>query len=187
MKGHQVRSSTALILLALLAAASGCSPDTPLFSHKPEQAENNDAVINGRKIFDWRRDLRAFRNVKKVILATVALSEAGTLAVPGLRKDLEDSLARNWAAKTLVAIGPEAASALPDLETALSKPDTLKSGIGGPFKPWGHAAMISIRQDPAGHIDQMITLLGTKDKDIRFFTCQALRELGDLASTPDRQ
>lgn len=58
----------------LLFLFSSCS-DTPMSARCP-QAQNDDTVWEGKKLAEWRWDLRGFRNVQKCATASAALAPA---------------------------------------------------------------------------------------------------------------
>ena len=145
MKGESTVTRLAQLFLCASAVLvlSSCS-DTPMSARVP-QAQNDDTVWEGKKLKEWRWDLRGFRNVQKCATASSALARAGSLAVDGLSQDVNDGsvfFVNVWAAKALCEIGPDAKEALPALQTAVeTAQEEGKSHMGWrSFEPWGRAA-----------------------------------------------
>lgn len=187
MKYGSTKSSlTATILgVFIVFLLSSCS-DTPISARVP-QAENDETVWEGKKIKEWRWDLRGFRNVQKCATASAALARAGKLSVAGLSKDVNDGsvfFVNVWAAQALCKIGPDAKDALPALQTAVTTAKEMGKTHTGwrNFEPWGRAALVKISGQPAEHIDIIATFLNDSDSLVRINSCRALRELATMAN-----
>lgn len=163
---------------------SSCS-DTPLSARVP-QAQNDDTVWEGKKLKEWRWDLRGFRNVQKCATASSALASAGKLAVDGLSKDVNDGsvfFVNVWAAQALCKVGPDAKEALPALQTAVATAQEQgKSHMGWRnFEPWGRAAIVLISGENGDHIQKIALFLRDSDELVKINACRALGQLGSRA------
>jgi len=167
-----------------LLVLSSCS-DTPMSARVPE-AQNDDMVWEGKKLREWRWDLRGFKNVKKCVIASGALARAGKLAVDGLSKDVNDGsvfFVNVWAAQALCKIGPDAKEALPALQTAVATAQEQgKSQMGWRnFEPWCRAAIVLISGENGDHIQKITLFLQDSDELVRINACRALAQLGSRA------
>ncbi len=165
---------------------SSCS-DTPMSARVPP-AQNDETVWEGKKLREWRRDLRGFRNVQKCAAASAALTRAGSLAVDGLSKDVNDGsvfFVNVWAAQSLYKIGPDAKEALPALQTAVATAqENGKSHTGWRnFEPWGRAAIVSICGESGDHISKIALFLQDSDGLVKINACRALGQLGPRAQS----
>ena len=181
----KVNCFTAFFLGALVVLLLSSCSDRPLSARVP-QAKNDDTVWEGKKLREWRWDLRRFRNVKKCATASATLARAGKLAVDGLSKDVNDGsifYVNVWAAQALCEIGPDAKEALPALQTAVAKAQERgKSDVGWRnFEPWGRAAIVLISRDNSDHIQKIALFLQDSDELVKINACRALRELGSRA------
>lgn len=172
--------------ICVLLLLSSCS-DTPMSARVP-QAQNDDAVWEGKKLQEWRWDLRGFRNVQKCAAASAALGRAGKLAVDGLSKDVNDGsvfFVNVWAAQSLCKIGPDAKEALPALQTAVATAQEQgKSHMGWRnFEPWGRAAIVLVGGDSGDHIQKIALFLQDSDGLVKINACRALGQLGARAQT----
>lgn len=174
-----------LLFLCLIFLLSACDQFF-LAANSPESAENDNVPWEGRKIIEWRWDLRHFRDVKKCSRAKDALVRAGRLAVPGLAKDVNDGsvfYVNVWAAMALFQIGSDAHDAIPALESAIKRAQEKgKHDLGWRnFEPWGRAAIVRIKNDPGGQITKIISFLEDTDDLVRSNAIKALGNLGGLA------
>ena len=165
---------------------SSCS-DTPMSARVPS-AQNDETVWEGKKLKDWRWDLRGFRNVQKCATASAALARAGKLAVDGLSKDVNDGsvfFVNVWAAQALYKIGPDANEALPALETAVATAQEQgKSHMGWRnFEPWGRAAIVLIGGESGDHIQKIALFLQDSDELVKINACRALGQIGSRAKS----
>ncbi|MGV8041069.1 MAG: HEAT repeat domain-containing protein [Thermoanaerobaculaceae bacterium] len=172
--------------ISVLVLFSSCG-DSPMSARVP-QAQNDDTVWEGKKLQEWRWDLRGFRNVQKCATASDALARAGKLAVDGLSKDVNDGsvfFVNVWAAQSLCKIGPDAKEALPALKTAVTRAQEQgKSHMGWRnFEPWGRAAIVLISGESEDHIQKITVFLEDSDDMVRYNTCCALRQLGSQAKS----
>ena len=188
MKGTSRSMSLAGFFFGVCAALllSSCS-DTPMSARVPT-AQNDETMWEGKKLKDWRWDLRGFRNVQKCATASAALARAGKLAVDGLSKDVNDGsvfFVNVWAAQSLCKIGTDAKEAIPALQTAVATAQEQgKSHMGWRnFEPWGRAAIVLIGGENSDHIQKITFFLQDSDGLVKINACRALGQLGARAQT----
>lgn len=163
---------------------SSCS-DTPMTASVPS-AQNDDTVWEGKKLAEWRRDLRAF-NVQKNLAATAALARAGKLAIDGLSKDVNDEsgFVNYWAALSLCKIGPDAKEALPALQTAAATAQE-RGKLNDKwriFEPWGRAAIVLTSGESGDQIQRIAVFLQDSNENVRCGAANALVVLGSQAKS----
>jgi hypothetical protein len=185
MNPRQAIRITLSVLSFILAIPMCLYSGTPISARCPS-AENDDVVWEGKKLKEWRWDLREFRNVQKCAIASAALARAGKLAVSGLSKDVNDGsvfFVNVWAAQALCRIGPNAKDALPALKTAVATAQQQgKSHMGWRnFEPWGRAAIVKITNEPGDQIEKIALFLRDNDELVKINACRALGQLGPLA------
>jgi HEAT repeat protein len=187
MKG-KIGTCYLLFLYLLIFLVTACDSQYPTLTANIEPAENDDVIWEGRKIKDWRRDLRYFKKVKKVSVAAGALVRAGKLAVPGLANDIQDvstPAVNFWAAKALFHIGLEAQTAIPAIENALKNSQGYDNPLKRYYEPWGRATIIRIKNDPKKQLRKITVLLKDSSEHLRFHACSALSALAELGNLAD--
>lgn len=185
---EKIGTSYLLFSCLIILLFTACDSGYPTLTANIEPAENDGVVWEGRKIIDWRRDLRYFKKVKKVSVAAGSLVRAGKLAVSGLAQDIQDvntPAVNFWAAKALFYIGSDSQTAIPSIENALKNSKGYDNALNRYYEPWGRATIIRIRNDPKEHLEEITFLLKDSNEHLRFHACSALSALAELGNLAD--